>query len=285
MMAAIPMSRLEQAIRDFEAGRLAEAEAGCRAALAADPDHVDALNLLGTLTGSRGRYAEAADCFRRALTMAPPTANMLANLAEALRLQGRIDEALPRMRDAIAVARPAVAAMLGLKFATQLHGLGRGDDALALCREALRSAPEDAALNGLAAELLIGRKALTEAATHLLAAIRGAPDDDRQWERLNRLLRIGTLPPAQGRQWLLRALAHPVIRPLEIAQSVARTLCKEDRIATLARQAGHGELPSGAGAYARILADSAPSIRAGVDRLWSTARTLLLGHGAPPPRK
>jgi urease accessory protein len=46
-----------------------------------------------------------------------------------------------------------------------------------------------------------------------------------------------------------------------------------------------GELPSGAGAYARILADSAPSIRAGVDRLWSTARTLLLGHGAPAPRK
>lgn len=251
-MTAIPMKTpnaadihdtLAQAIRAFEAGRLDEAESGCRAVLAADPDHVDALNLLGTLAGSRGRFAEAAECFRRALALAPPSANTLANLAEALRLQGLIDEALPRMRDAIAIARPELAAALALKFATHLQGAGRDDDALARCREGLRASPEHAALNGLAAELLIGRKALTEAATHLLAAIRGAPDDDRQWERLNRLLRIGTLPPAQGRQWLLRALAHPVIRPLEIAQSVARTLCKEDRIATLARQAGHSELP------------------------------------------
>jgi urease accessory protein len=49
--------------------------------------------------------------------------------------------------------------------------------------------------------------------------------------------------------------------------------------------AAAGELPSGAGAYARILASSAPAIRTCVDHLWSTARTLTLGHEAPRPRK
>ncbi len=235
---------LDHAIGLAGSGRLAEAESACRDILGEQPDHVDALNLIGNIAGRSGRYGEAAEYFHRTLALAPRTAVTLSNLAEALRLQGKTVEAVPLLREAIGLAPSTTA--YHAKLAAMLHDLGRMDEALAAARNGLRHDPGHADLNGLAADLLIQQRQLPEATAHLLNAIRQAPQNDQHWERMNRLLRAGSLPPVQGRPWLLRALAHPVILPIEIAGSVARSLCMDSQIAGLVRLAEADALPRGA---------------------------------------
>ena len=55
------MSDLKSAIELHQKGRLAEAEAGYRGVLAAEPDQPFALNLLGILLNATGRGAEALE--------------------------------------------------------------------------------------------------------------------------------------------------------------------------------------------------------------------------------
>ncbi|MCE2969360.1 MAG: tetratricopeptide repeat protein [Burkholderiales bacterium] len=77
----------------MRAGRRAEAEQWTRRALAADPDHGDALNLLGILAMQAGRVAEAEPMFARASRLAPQNASYRSNLGLALRRLERYAEA------------------------------------------------------------------------------------------------------------------------------------------------------------------------------------------------
>jgi urease accessory protein len=82
-----------------------------------------------------------------------------------------------------------------------------------------------------------------------------------------------------------RPFLGSVVAAAPEGDTVALNDALEAMAASLPASAAAGELPSRAGAYARVLADSSPSIRASVDSLWSAARALLLGHEAPPARK
>ena len=55
---------LERAAADRQAGRLADAEAACRAALALDPDHPVALNNLGAIRAQGGDPQAAVEISR-----------------------------------------------------------------------------------------------------------------------------------------------------------------------------------------------------------------------------
>ncbi len=235
---------MDLADRSHRAGRLAEAESVCRAILADRPDHVAALNLLGTIAGETGRYALAVDVLQRAVQHAPRNWLSLSNLAEAMRLQGRPAEAVPLLHESMTLAPPGTTPCHA-RLAAALVDLGRPEEALAACRAGLTRSPNEPGLNGLAAELLTGQGDYKSALTHLLIALEHAPAADRHWERLNALLRVVVLPPAEGRQWLLKALAHPVVHPQEIARSVARTLCRVPAIAELAALATAGRIPTG----------------------------------------
>lgn len=227
----------------LRSGDLANADAVCRKILSKHPGHADVLNLRGIIAGQAGRLDAAVDCFRRALAGAPNHAAIMTNLAEALRLQGKAAEAVPLLQRATVIA-PAHAAA-DYKLATALLELGRPDDALAACQAGLRRYPDDANLNGLAADLLIQRQQPVQAMAYLYKALAQAPADDQHWKRLNRVLREVVLPPGEGRRWLFEALAHPVIRPPEIAGSIANTLCRDPAIATLANRIEAGESVQG----------------------------------------
>ncbi len=64
--------QLESAVLHHQAGRLAEAEKIYRQVLAQQPNHADALNLLGTLAVQVGRLDAGVDLIRRAIAICPP---------------------------------------------------------------------------------------------------------------------------------------------------------------------------------------------------------------------
>ncbi|MDQ8756499.1 tetratricopeptide repeat protein [Sphingosinicella sp. LHD-64] len=139
-------------------GRAGQADAAARllhAVLATDPEHYDALQLLGLLARGRGDHAAAADLFRKSLRANPYQPHVLNNLGNAL------------------------------------TGLARQDEAIAAYREALRLQPayQEAEVN--LASALLARGEAVEACDVLKAATRRAPQDGKAWALLGRALRAG----------------------------------------------------------------------------------------------
>src|SRR5918993_215119 len=95
--------RVEQGLQHHGAGRLREAEALYREALAEDPHNIDALHFLGAIALQRGDPAQAAVFISQALSRNsanPPACN---NLGLALAAQGKRREALSSWLDALAL--------------------------------------------------------------------------------------------------------------------------------------------------------------------------------------
>ena len=84
-------------------GKLDEAIASFRKTLALKPDGVDAHNNLGSALQEQGKLEDAATCFRRAIALKPGFANAHNNLGIALQKQGKLEDAAARYRRAIAL--------------------------------------------------------------------------------------------------------------------------------------------------------------------------------------
>lgn len=123
-------------------GRLADAERGYRATLAADPVHVDALHLLGVLRHQQGQHAEAADLVRRAVELRPDDAALQLNLGNALKALGELEGAIERFRNALTLA-PAFA-LAHYNLGNAYASIGRHEDAMYAFGHAVRLQPGDA---------------------------------------------------------------------------------------------------------------------------------------------
>lgn len=84
--------RVTQAFACQAQGRLDEAEALLRSAVADDPTSLRGHHVLGRLLMRRGRFAEAEAAFRRVLDLAPGAPSTRLALAHLLLSQGRYDE-------------------------------------------------------------------------------------------------------------------------------------------------------------------------------------------------
>ncbi len=62
-------------------------------AIAAQPEHAQAYNNLGTLYRLQGDYVRARQCYEKTLEMKPNSAEALNNLGNVFKLQGRVTEA------------------------------------------------------------------------------------------------------------------------------------------------------------------------------------------------
>jgi predicted O-linked N-acetylglucosamine transferase (SPINDLY family) len=123
---------LDHAISLHQAGRLNEAEALYRRILEKNPNHPDALHLLGVAAHQQGKGALARELIERAITLRPGMAVFHSNLGEVLRGAGNLAAAAASYQQAIE-HDPAFAgawANLGLV----LHQLDHQDDAR-LCLE------------------------------------------------------------------------------------------------------------------------------------------------------
>jgi tetratricopeptide (TPR) repeat protein len=96
VMRAITVTNLGAALQ--AQGRLDEAEAQYRQAIAIRPDYAPAYNNLGVVLQRHGRTDDAIAAFRRALAYHPDDAGTHMNLGEALLRQGRHLEAVAHYR-------------------------------------------------------------------------------------------------------------------------------------------------------------------------------------------
>lgn len=92
------------ALAAHQAGRLDLAEDGYLAVLRADPRHPHANNNLAILLRAKGRLPEAVACGRRAIARLPEDAHLRNNLACALSDMDRIAEATATTRRALALS-------------------------------------------------------------------------------------------------------------------------------------------------------------------------------------
>jgi tetratricopeptide (TPR) repeat protein len=92
---------MREAYARHSAGELREAAEGYRRILQVDPQHADALFLLGEIDNREGRHAEAVPLLERAAALQPGIAAFHIELADALIRQGRYAEANPHLRTTV----------------------------------------------------------------------------------------------------------------------------------------------------------------------------------------
>ena len=123
------------AVQRHQAGRLAEAEALYRQILAAQPNHAEALHLLGLIAKQAGRHDLAVEWIRKALEIKPDYPEACYNLGNALRGRGQLDEAIAAYRQALRGKPDFLEAHNNLGIALGERGLF--DEAIAAHRRAL----------------------------------------------------------------------------------------------------------------------------------------------------
>jgi Flp pilus assembly protein TadD/4-amino-4-deoxy-L-arabinose transferase-like glycosyltransferase len=129
-------------------GRLDEAIAFYRAALARDPKDAVTHSNLGTALAARGQLDEAIAQYQTALSLAPNDADSHYNLANALLAQGKIVDAVAQFRDALRIEPGLPEAHLNLGNA--LAELGETEEASDHYRRAIELRPKQVeALNNL----------------------------------------------------------------------------------------------------------------------------------------
>jgi tetratricopeptide (TPR) repeat protein len=191
-MIADPLPR---AIALHQAGKLDQAEGLYRAALAVEPDNVNALHLLGVLCQHQGRAAEAVRLFEAALRLDPKAAAAHGNLGNALRALGRLDAAAASYRQALRLAPDQ--AELHFGFATVLREQQRWEAAVSQYQQAYRLRPDlpEAAIH-LCRELA-GQGWLDLAESLLRGMVKRDPRYVGAWVNLGRLQQLqGRFPAA-----------------------------------------------------------------------------------------
>jgi tetratricopeptide (TPR) repeat protein len=131
---------LEQGLQYQKAGRLAEAEGCYRRVLAIQPNHADALQLVGGIACQAGQYDIAAKWISRAIEQNPNVPAWFSNLGLALERQGKLEDALASYDKALEL-RPAYEIALSNR-GNVLKALGRTDEALASYDKALALNPD-----------------------------------------------------------------------------------------------------------------------------------------------
>jgi lipoprotein NlpI len=132
-------SSIDLGLQHYRAGNRAEAESVFRAILARDPNHAEALHLLGVLAADADQPDLAIDLIRRAIAIRPDVAGYHSNLGSALRDAGRLDEAVESCRRAIAINPRHAKAHFNL--GQSMRDLDRIDEAIAMFEQAIALDP------------------------------------------------------------------------------------------------------------------------------------------------
>src|SRR5580704_17269184 len=120
------------AIQHHQAGRTAEAEKLYRQVLTEQPNHADALHLLGIIT-------QQPDLIHRAVAINPTVADYHNNLATVLRDKGLRDESIAALREAVRLKADYTDAQYNLGVA--LGEKGSLDEAITAYRHVIRLNP------------------------------------------------------------------------------------------------------------------------------------------------
>jgi tetratricopeptide (TPR) repeat protein len=130
---------LNAAMALHQKGQLQQAKAGYEAILAAQPQHYQALHLLGLVAVQTGNFAQAVDLIGKAIDLFPHNADFFANRGLALQQLQQLEAAVAHYNKAIALNPKHVGACSNRGMA--LHRLGQLDAALASYDQAVALNP------------------------------------------------------------------------------------------------------------------------------------------------
>jgi len=170
--ASIP-KLLEEAVEYHRGGHLHQAENGYRKILQIDPNHTDALHLMGVVALQVGRHEIAVEVISKAISLNPSEPMYYNNLGAALEEQGKLDEAAASYNKALVLKPGYVDAHgnLGVVFYKQ----GKLEEAIACYRKALALKPDFAnARNNL--ETALKDQEAIDAVKHYREALSVKPD-------------------------------------------------------------------------------------------------------------
>jgi tetratricopeptide (TPR) repeat protein len=133
-----PGSLCDAGIRHMRAKRNFDAVTCCKKALAIDPNHADALHLMGLLSLETNHPDLAVEWIASAIKQSPK-AEYLSSLGAALQRQGRRDEALKALDKAVQLKPDD--AVLWTNLGVALEELERPSDAVLSFQHALKLDP------------------------------------------------------------------------------------------------------------------------------------------------
>ncbi len=170
------------AIQHHQSGRLEPAEQIYRQILQAEPNHADAIHLLGVIASQMGKYEIAVEYIERAIELNGNELVFHNNLGEAYRDLGRIPEAVACYRRVLELKPDCTEAHNNL--GKVLQQLGKLEEAIASWRQALGSKPDDAEAHYLLGNALQQQGKLTEAMANWRQAVRFNPDNAAAYNNL-----------------------------------------------------------------------------------------------------
>jgi len=164
----------ESGLSHYRAGRLAEAERIYRQVLARQPNHADALHMLGVLEIQAGRLDAGIELIRRAIAICSTRAIYYRNLGNCLFHLGQLDESIDAQRQAIRLNPDNAQSHTNLGNA--LKAKGQLDEAIASYRRAIRLKADFTEAHHNLGNALKDKGQLDEALAAYRQAIRIEPD-------------------------------------------------------------------------------------------------------------
>jgi tetratricopeptide (TPR) repeat protein len=193
------------AFRLHQAGELTQAARLYQTILSRDPEHVDALHLLGILRQQQGQFAQAVELFGKAVALRPGEASFHSNLAEAYRALGQFEQAVGCCRAALTLRRDYPEAHNNLGLA--LHALGQFTQAAEHFQAAVVLSPNRAEAHSNLGTALRSLGEVEPAIEHFRKAIELNPKLNTARFHLGQsLLELGRAEEALPHCWLAVAL-------------------------------------------------------------------------------
>jgi len=162
------------ALEHHVSGRLKEADQIYRQILAADPNHADALHLLGVVASQMGNHESAVQYIRQAIELNATESDFHGNLGNVFKAQGKLDVAVASYRRALELKPDDAGAHYNLGNAFRAQG--SVVEAVACFRRALELNPEHAEAHNNLGNALKAQGKLDEAAACCRRALELKPD-------------------------------------------------------------------------------------------------------------
>jgi tetratricopeptide (TPR) repeat protein len=164
---------LQRGLALQQAGKLKEAEYYYQLVLRDEPDHPEALNLLGTLASRAKNHGVALECLTKAVEAQPRNLFYRNNLGYCLNAANKAREALLHFQKVVAANPRMLEPIVGLGYAHRL--LGEGEEAEKALRRAVQLSPDNRRVQLTLAEVLIDLGRIKEAAEIFRAILQKDP--------------------------------------------------------------------------------------------------------------
>ncbi len=163
------------ALRRHQAGRLSEAEQGYRQVLARNPNHADALHLLGVIASEAGKPDSATALIARAIKVGGAQAAYCSSLGLALHRLGKLDGAIACFKESLRVEPDEARTLMQLGRA--LFSRQSWDEAICVFQRVTELWPKVAQVHSDLGNALHAAQQFDAAANAYSTAASLAPDD------------------------------------------------------------------------------------------------------------